>query len=188
MFARLSFMFLVAGLLGACGTMPLNTERINSQFKVSEKADESAKFFKKIRKVSWSPSTVNGKEVTKRDWTQALANDEVLKKNKDSLTEILTRGLESSDLLDSAGPYYLKVVETHEKHPGFGIDMIVIVKIVYNILAINGPDDVVHEEVVESEFSASPSDSIIGVQRNIIATEGAFRKNLELLIERLIYR
>ena len=66
--------------------------------------------------------------------------------------------------------------------------MIVIVKIVYNILAINGSDDVVHEEVIESEFSASPADSIIGVQRNIIAAEGAFRKNIELLIERLIYR
>ena len=66
--------------------------------------------------------------------------------------------------------------------------MIVIVKIVYNILAGgDSVDKVVHEEVVESSFSASLADSIIGIQRHTIATEGAFRKNIELLIERLIH-
>lgn len=185
MFVRLCLIFLVSGLLGACGTIPLDTERLNSRFTVSEKADESAKYYKKIKSVSWRPKTVN--EMA-GDFAGAYANNEVLRKNTDALEELLTQGLESSNLLDSAGPYYLKVVEIHEKHPGFGLDMIVIVKIVYNILAGgDSVDKVVHEEVVESSFSASLADSIIGIQRHTIATEGAFRKNIELLIERLIH-
>ena len=47
---------------------------------------------------------------------------------------------------------------------------------------------VIATENIETQFNATPSDSMIGFVRATIALHGAWRKNIETLVQRLIYR
>ena len=181
------FVILISIALGACGTVSINTDRFNSQFTVSEKADKSAKYYKSISRVLWVPEITQGHKLPEGSWEKSLASNETLRTNIRTLKEALILELKKSNLMGSSGPFYIRLFESHEKFPGMGIDMIGIVKTKFKILQ-EADSREVGEEIIETQFRGSLSDSVIGVTRSIIALEGAWRKNIETLIQRLVHR
>ena len=175
--------------LGGCGTVEFESKNLKPKLKINDVADSSQKYFKKIGTVTFLPRTTRGGEVKldpeKR--TKLLAANKILRDNTTKLVDAVREGLKFANLYHPGGPLILNVADGTEKMPGFGSDMIVTVSVKYEIL--NGSTKkIVGTEQVETQFNATPSDSIIGVTRSKIALHGAWRKNIETLVQRLIYR
>ena len=113
------------------------------------------------------------------------SNGLVVQDNYRNFKTALTMGIDGAGLSSPEGLYKLNVEEITETLPVGGVDMKCIVKIRYVARSRSG--DEMFDEIVETEFASKFTDHLIGMERGAIACRGAWRKNFEVVIDRLVH-
>ncbi len=123
-------------------------------------------------------SNVEGGEATDAWGMSQIDNPEF---KKALVRSLLAAGLLSTD----PNPKYVVSAELVSlKQPFVGLNMTVTSRVRYTLKdAKNGA--VILSEEVAAQFTAKPSDSLIGVQRLRLANEGSARKSIAILIQKL---
>jgi hypothetical protein len=120
---------------------------------------------------------VGGGSETNAMWASQVGNLEF----KAALSESLKA---AGILADGPARYTLVAALISLDQPTFGFDMTVTAKVQYAVTDTT-TNAVVWHEVVTTPHTATTSDSLAGVTRLRLANEGAMRKNIARLIERL---
>lgn len=101
-----------------------------------------------------------------------------------SFGEALLASLTAQGLASDQGRYVLKPTLKKLQQPLFGMDMTVKADVRY-VLSERASGKSVMDETISSSHTATVSDAFVGVERLKLANEGAIRKNIDMLIERL---
>lgn len=110
-------------------------------------------------------------------WTSKVGNEDF----KTALTESLRL---AGMLADGAGRYTLKASLVSLDQPLVGFDMTVTATVQYSVTDMR-TGAVVWQETVATPHTARVAESFLGTTRLRLANEGAVRKNIAQLIERL---
>jgi hypothetical protein len=111
---------------------------------------------------------LGGFNVTTGDFKQAL------------LDSLKLAGL----LGDAAAPYSLMVISVKLDQPSFGFDISVTATVHY-VVTDTAKGGVVWSETITSSHTATMDDAFVGVTRLTLASEGAIRKNIGQLVQKL---
>jgi hypothetical protein len=110
--------------------------------------------------------------ITDEDFTQALASS------------VESSGLFRKALKDGQGKYQLQATFVQLDEQILGIDLTASMEVRY-LLASTAPKKLLWEKSLSSTYTAGMSDSVIGITRLQMATEGAVRKNIEEAIQEI---
>ena len=108
------------------------------------------------------------------------------KVNNSNFQQALEVSLRNSRLYHELenSPYGLRVELVKLDQPLFGIDMTVTSQVRYTLYD-QKTNRVVYTQLITSEFTATFSDTILGVKRERLASEGAAKANIQQLIQAL---
>jgi hypothetical protein len=120
---------------------------------------------------------VGGGEETNPMWSPQVSNAEFRQALLDSLK---LAGL----LAEGTARYSLKVLLMKLEQPLFGFDMTVTATVQY-VVTDTTSGGVVWTEVVATPHTATVGDAFVGVTRLKLANEGALRKNIGQLVQKL---
>jgi hypothetical protein len=87
-------------------------------------------------------------------------------------------------LADASAPYSLTVMEVKLDQPSFGLDMSVTATVQY-VVTDTAKGGVVWSETITTSHTATFDDAFVGATRLTLACEGALRKNLGQLVQKL---
>lgn len=121
-------------------------------------------------------SPVTGGEETNSAWTSEISSDAFSCAVKESL---LAQGL-----LSNKGRYKLKLEMLKVDQPMFGFDMEVTTHVQY-ILTDTSNNSIILNETIVAPHTATFGDAFAGVKKLRLANEGAGKKNIESLLEKL---
>ncbi|WP_082968594.1 hypothetical protein [Perlucidibaca aquatica] len=120
---------------------------------------------------------VEGGKSTNPLWTSQV--------DSKSFEEALTASLQSNGLLAAgSGAYILKPTLLKLDQPIFGLDLTVKANVRY-VLKDSASEKELFNETINSSYTATFNDAFAAIKRLRLANEGAIRKNIEALIERL---
>ena len=127
-----------------------------------------------------SVADVTGGRETNPLWVSQVSSEAFRSALEDSLANagIFERVL-------SASKYRLTANLNQLEQPAFGIDMTVTSTIKYTVVDTRTGKDV-YSRLIRAPFTAGFSDSPLGATRVRIATEGAIKMNIEMLINDLL--
>lgn len=127
-------------------------------------------------KQNMSLGEVSGGKKTNPAWTSEIDNE--------SFSGAVKESLKSQGLYSDNGNYSLKVQMLEVDQPMFGMSFEVTTHVQYILTDVrNGK--VVLDEVVVAPYTATMSDAFLGATRLRLANEGAAKKNIEGLPEKL---
>jgi hypothetical protein len=141
------------------------------------KADELVKPTSPEVQHSVAVDAVGGGSETNPMWTSQVGNQEF----KTALSESLRL---AGILADGPARYTLKSALVSLQQPMFGFDMTVTATVQYS-LTDTTTNTVIWHEAMATPYTATVSDAFVGSARLRLANEGAMRKNIAKLIERL---
>ena len=173
-------------LLLGCGAITVKMESVTPNF--TDYSYTEGKFKNNISEVVFEPQKLGGQPIVFSNvWSEwsKTNNGRILQDNYRKFEAALKKGIENAGLYSSQGLYKLNVEEITETLPVAGADMLCLIKIRYVVESKSGVD--IFDEIVETEFVSKWNDSFIGVERSKIACHGAFRKNFEVVIDRLVH-
>ena len=124
-------------------------------------------------------TSVSGGEETNPLWTSEIGNEEF----KEALIESLKNAGLYNDI-NSNGKYELIATLIEIQQPLFGLDLSVVTKARYRLVDKKTREPLLDEEIISS-FTATVSDSFLGVERLRLANEGSARANITQLIDKL---
>ncbi|EHI48325.1 hypothetical protein HIMB100_00019060 [SAR116 cluster alpha proteobacterium HIMB100] len=169
-------------VLAGCQTMELTTKSITPAT-----VDYSYAEGKLVGEIGFveltKPVKVGGVDVVPWTWWKNLGqtqNGRMVQKNFQTMEQVLVQSLRSANLYKEGADKTIRMLEVFETLPAVGLDMKCTVKTRYVIQDI-------FDEVIETEFVSKMSDHFIGAERLKKACRGAWRKNLEILIDRLVH-
>lgn len=168
-FARLALAGIAIGLLAACAA-PAEPGRMTAQT-----VGESAALPPTLRG-AFCVGTVTGGERTNPLWTSQVGNDEFRQALNDSLASNGYLGAAPCRFTVDANMLGLS-------QPIAGLDMEVTAHVNYRVGAAGQPP--LLQETITSRFTATFSDSPVGVIRLQRANEGAIRASITALLQRL---
>ena len=119
---------------------------------------------------------VQGGEETNPLWTSEIDNT--------AFKKAVELSLSSQGLLSENGRYQLKVILEKIDQPIFGLDMTVTVHVNY-ILIDSKDNKIIFDSVVVSPYTATFSDSMVGITRLRLANEGAGKSSIHKLLKKL---
>ena len=134
-----------------------------------------AEYNKKLEK-NIEVKKVQGGEETNPLWTSEIDNT--------AFKKAVEMSLSSQGLLSKDGRYQLKVVLEKVEQPIFGLDMTVTVHVNY-ILIDSKSNKIILDSVVVSPYTATFSDSMVGITRLRLANEGAGKSSIRELLKKL---
>ena len=119
---------------------------------------------------------VKGGSKTNPLWTSQISNED--------FQRALEQSLVAQGLLSQNGRFTLKATLIEVAQPWIGVNLKVATKVNYVMIdeAIN---DVLLDEVIEADFTATFSDAFDAVTRLKIANEGSAKANIKRFLERL---
>lgn len=183
---QLISLILVGLLLAGCQTIKLDLDSVTPISPDYSYAD--GKFKNNISEISIEPQKLAGQPILFSDWWSSLSktsNGLIVQDNYRNFKTALTMGIDGAGLSSPEGLYKLNVEEITETLPVGGVDIKCIVKIRYVARSRSG--DEMFDEIVETEFASKFTDHLIGMERLAIACRGAWRKNFEVVIDRLVH-
>ena len=136
----------------------------------------SQKVYSESLKDSLEVSSVTGGQKTNPAWTSEISSNAFSGAVKESL---LAQGL-----LSDNGRYQLKVAMLRVDQPLFGLDLKVTTYVQYILTDISS-GSIILNETVTAPYTATFSDAFAAVKRLRLANEGAGKKNIEALLEKL---
>ncbi len=119
---------------------------------------------------------VSGGEETNPLWTSEISSD--------AFQKAIEQSLEGAGLLGNAGRYKLSAQLIGVDQPMFGINFEVTTKVKYSLIDTQS-GAVVMDELVEASHTATIGDAFVAVTRLRLANEGAGKKNIEGLLQKL---
>jgi hypothetical protein len=164
---------LVSLLLSACATAPDIEDMV-----VGAEAGERLAFHQNLQNKIMVTSVEGGDE-TNPLWTSEIESEGF----KSALVESLkAAGLLSAE--ENAAGYQLSVKILAVDQPVFGFDMTVSAEVEYKLASMT-TGEVVFNETLKSEYTATMDDAFYGPERLKIANEGAVKQNIKMLLEEL---
>lgn len=121
-------------------------------------------------------SSTTGGSGTNPLWTSQISND--------SYSAALRQALSSQGLMSDNGKYTLAVKMLKVDQPLFGFDMTVTTHVQYT-LTDTAKNSIVFNETVIAPYTATTGDAFVGSTRLRLANEGASKKNIEGLLNKL---
>lgn len=158
--------------LSGCAT-PANVEQMIYVPEATENASPVSAYYKSI-----IVENVAGGSETSPLFTSQVSTEDL----KGALEGSLRRANYLSD--NSVGKYKLTANLMSLEQPFMGINMTVRASIDYK-LKEQGSEKILFKDTIETPFTATMSDAFIGVERLKIANEGAIKRNIRKLIEKL---
>jgi len=130
-----------------------------------------SKFHNKISKI-----TVTGGSETIPIWTSQVSSE--------SFQLALSESLNKAGLATEQGPYSLNANLVALDQPLLGVGMTVRASVDYKIKD-EATGSVLFDETIDSAYTATMSDAVIGVKRLRLANEGAIRRNIEQFLKKI---
>ena len=113
--------------------------------------------------------------------TSSMGRSQINNKN---LNKALKNSLIASKLYDSSGKYVLSSKIEKMDQPYAGIDMTVLMSVLYHLEDKSTHKQVFHR-TIKSKYTATMGDAFVGTTRLRLANEGAAKNNIKQLIEAL---
>lgn len=161
----------VLGLsLGGCASPAMYENMIvnGTQF---IKMEPSQKFYHSVKNVE-----VTGGKDTNPLWTSQVGSED--------FQIALNKSLVQAGILSEVGPYDMKAHLVSLKQPIIGFSYTVRATVDY-LIKDRQTGQILLDEKIESAYTASMSESPIGIIRLRLANEGAIRNNIESLLQKL---
>lgn len=165
--AKISFIFVAILYLSGCasGAKVENMTYQGAQKNYSEELKQSVEV-----------AEVSGGKETNPLWTSEISSDAFSTAVKQSLSE--------QGLLSDEGRYKLTVNMLKVDQPFMGFDLEVTTYVQYSL--VDSKDNlVVFKETIIAPYTATMNDAFAAVKRLRLANEGAGKKNIEALLEKL---
>ena len=121
-------------------------------------------------------SSVTGGKKTNPAWKSEIDNE--------SFLGALEKSLLAQGLLSQNGRYSLEAKIIKVDQPWFGFDIKVVTQVQY-LLKDTATNSVVFNESVFAPYTATIGDAYFGIKRLRLANEGAGKKNIEALLNKL---
>jgi len=120
--------------------------------------------------------SVSGGEETNPAWTSEISNE--------AFSGALRESLIRQGIFSKKGKYKLEVKLLNVDQPMFGLDLTVTTHVQY-ILTDTSSKDIVMDETIVAQHTATFSDAFIAIERLRIANEGSGMKNIESVLNKL---
>ncbi|MGJ8678040.1 MAG: hypothetical protein ACSHX0_11025 [Akkermansiaceae bacterium] len=163
----------IALALVACFSSCATPARVSEMSVVAPSAIKNAKYKNAIAVVE-----VKGGKETNPAWTSQISSSD--------FKEALNNSLASAGLLAQKQnvKYDLSVNMLSVKQPAIGISFTVYTQVQYSLTKRSNKQQVVNE-VIDANYTAKMSDSIVGVKRLKLANEGAAKENIKAFLNKL---
>jgi hypothetical protein len=165
----LFFFCVLALIIAGCATPAKPTAMIPGSYDIKNKHPYSVYV-----------ETAGGNE-TSPLWTSQLSDEDF---SEALVTAITNSGLFSKVINGKDADYLLEVIILSLNQPGAGFDMTVSMVANWELTKI-ATNQQIWSDLIASKFTATGSDSFVGIERLRIATEGAAKENINKGINRL---